>query len=152
MASAFNPMPPPRAKQRTLHTVAALSTTGCYRPQTVLRESGWKRGEERSSSLVLLLQSSKGGDSSEADFRVENVKTEDISDQAFFDFPRDAISLVYLSYGTVFTFVNVAGIYDHYDMVILASLLLGTASAGALIADAIDPPPMSVDVTSGYVT
>jgi hypothetical protein len=136
MASAFNLMPPPRAKQR----------------QTVLQEGGLKRRGERPPSLVLLLQSSEGGDSSEDDFRVENVETEDISDQTFFDFPRDAISLIYLSYGMVFTFVNIAGMYDHYDKVILASLLLGTASTGALIADAIDPPPMPVDATSGYVT
>jgi hypothetical protein len=70
-----------------------------------------------------------------------------------FEFPRDAVSLVYLGYGMVFTAVNVVGAYDDYETVVLVALLLGTASALAMVGDALDPPPLpAIDAAEGYVS
>jgi len=57
-------------------------------------------------------------------------------DHDLFAFPRDIISLAYLSFGAIFTMVNILGVYHEYDKLVLLSLLLGTVSAGVMLADA----------------
>ena len=74
------------------------------------------------------------------------------SSTPFFEFPRDAVSLGYLAFGSYFTAINVAGYYDDYERVCTAALALGSLSAAAMVSDAVDPPASFVDAPKGYVT
>eukprot|EP00613_Pedinella_sp_CCMP2098_P071399 CAMPEP_0171925646 /NCGR_PEP_ID=MMETSP0993-20121228/24177_1 /TAXON_ID=483369 /ORGANISM="non described non described, Strain CCMP2098" /LENGTH=382 /DNA_ID=CAMNT_0012564291 /DNA_START=49 /DNA_END=1197 /DNA_ORIENTATION=- len=69
----------------------------------------------------------------------------------FFDFPRDSVSLAYLSFGVCFTVTNLLGNYEHYDTIVRGCLLFGGLSLAAMLVDSVDPPPVPSVDGPGYI-
>jgi len=81
----------------------------------------------------------------------DETLTNDNLDLGFFAVPRDVISLAYLSFGAVFTTINILGMYQEYDKLVLLSLILGTVSAGAMLLDAMQAPAVPAIDGPGYM-